>query len=845
MAYGQISPEKLATGRMDKNKWQKTGQSLHKTLVKDSLNPEVHYVMSLFFFTSRNPYFDIDSAHRYSIAASRVYGKATPKERERLKRVPLDSASLFALARGIDSAAFERTKQINTASGYQTFMDRYASARQLNAARELRDEVAFLDALKINTWKAYEGYMLQYPSSRRIGEAKERYERLLYEDKTNDGRLATFIKFHQQYPESRYRAEAEKNIFQLSTATGSAASFQWFLRYYPSGKFATRARNILFRLQQSDERSSTDRQWMTDSLREADRIAGSYWVPVIKSGLFGFIDSEGKEVMPPKYATVSEEYKCGDVTENVLLTSAGLVARSGKIIASGRLISAEHLGSGFLLVVSDSGKHVVHESGFAVSTVPMEGAQVVAGQFIALQKNKKWSIHSFGGQQLLAHAYDNVTAIDTIILLVKNGKKIVSTPYRVASKSRQQEFREDFVFDDIRRWGDEQYWVRNGALEGVIDANLKFVIPLDRQTLRKAPFGFVRGKEDRFFIKGLTKLENVPYKSVSERGGWIILESVNGAHSLYDRPLDRLDKGDSAWFQGRMAFLLAADSVKAFLPSGQRLTFQKDVPFRIEEFTDSSAWLILEEKKKKAVFDVASGIKLFTMEFDDIDAVGDGLFTVARAGKKGVVDESGKILVPIEYDAIVAIGNGSFSILKDKKFGWYDAKTRSLIKAVFERNIKPYNSKLHSAFKDGKYGFILPDGKPLNNFGWEEIQYWNDSLAWGKKNFQWILFDIQSQATKVDRIRNFEVIKDTPAEKIYLIRQDNAFGVISSRRGIVVPLLYSDIVNLGNRDIPLYFTERHIEEAGISVVVYYDQHGKIVRRQALETEEFEKIYCDN
>jgi hypothetical protein len=29
------------------------------------------------------------------------------------------------------------------------------------------------------------------------------------------------------------------------------------------------------------------------------------------------------------------------------------------------------------------------------------------------------------------------------------------------------------------------------------------------------------------------------------------------------------------------------------------------------------------------------------------------------------------------------------------------------------------------------------------------------------------------------------------------------------------------------------------------VVVYYDQHGTIIRRQALETDEFEKIYCEN
>jgi hypothetical protein len=114
-----------------------------------------------------------------------------------------------------------------------------------------------------------------------------------------------------------------------------------------------------------------------------------------------------------------------------------------------------------------------------------------------------------------------------------------------------------------------------------------------------------------------------------------------------------------------------------------------------------------------------------------------------------------------------------------------------------------------------------------------------------KKNFQWILLEISAYKTKLDRIRNFTVIKDSPLEKIFIVRQDNAFGVISSRHGVVVPIQYSDIVNLGSKEVPLYFTERNIEEAGISVVIYFDRFGKIIRKQAMDTEEFEKIYCDN
>ena len=193
---------------------------------------------------------------------------------------------------------------------------------------------------------------------------------------------------------------------------------------------------------------------------------------------------------------------------------------------------------------------------------------------------------------------------------------------------------------------------------------------------------------------------------------------------------------------------------------------------------------------------------------------------------------------------VVADVNRSYSLLKDKKFGWFDARTKVLIKATFDRNVKSYNREFRTAFKDKGYAFIRGDGKPAGLFEWEDVQYWTDSMAWVKKNFQWMLIDIRTGKPKWDRIRSFSFIQDTPHEKVCLVKQDNAFGVISNRRGLIVPMQYSDIINLGSKEIPIYFTERHIEEAGISVVVYYDRFGKIVRRQAMEGEEFERIVCE-
>jgi hypothetical protein len=89
------------------------------------------------------------------------------------------------------------------------------------------------------------------------------------------------------------------------------------------------------------------------------------------------------------------------------------------------------------------------------------------------------------------------------------------------------------------------------------------------------------------------------------------------------------------------------------------------------------------------------------------------------------------------------------------------------------------------------------------------------------------------------------MILNSIEERIIIVHQENAYGVISSRYGRVVPSTFSDIINIGSDEEPLYFAEKNIEEAGIYVVIYYDKQGKLLRRQVFEKEEYDEIYCED
>lgn len=393
----QISPEKFTAGHMDKGKWQKSEQTLRKALAKDTLNAEARYLLALYFYSPANPAPNLDSAFGYITSASSDF-RATPmKERERLKHVPLDSVLIARLAGKIDSAAFNKAKGLNTEASYQRFINLHVSAVLRSTAIELRDEVAFLEAQKTNTWFGYQNFITRHPDSHRKMEAQSRFDKLLFEDKTRSQKLSSYLQFIQQFPGSPYRRQAEKNIFEISTASGSPESFQWFIQNYPHSRWERVAKDIAYTLISGDQDSMFDISWKTDSLRHVELLNTSYWVPVFKSGLYGFIDQQGTDVMPPRFEHISDDYRCGDVKDPLLLTSQGLIARNGIVIWKAPILEKKDIGQGFVLVSTDSGKQVLHESGFRVGA-NAQNAKGLANRFIAVERNKKWAVYSLAGR---------------------------------------------------------------------------------------------------------------------------------------------------------------------------------------------------------------------------------------------------------------------------------------------------------------------------------------------------------------------------------------------------------------------------------------------------------------
>jgi len=837
----QPSAERMALNNLQKRKWEKARTKLVRAIRKDSLNATARYVFSTYYFTPENPAFQIDSAYSYTMKALNDYQISGQKQRDRMRRFPLDSAILVYRREQIDSAAFERAKRVNTEQAYIDFIDGFPLARQLERAYELRDEVAYIDALKENTYTSFLNYLNRYPNASRSPEARERYEKLLFEAKTKDRKLISYESFIDEYPRSPYRGEAELEVLEISTAAGSPADFSKFLKRYPTSKYYGRARNVLYYLLQEKDQIIPS-SLMNDSIRNLRSMEQDYLVPFLKDGKFGFMNSQGKEILKPFAEELEKEYRCGNISEELLVAENKILARNGAVIFKGEIDEVDDLDYGYLLIIGKKCATVLHKSGFVIENC-VQDAKVVAGAYVAIKMNNRWSLRTLLGRKLPLGEFDNIDGFDEVLVLKQSGKYKLVRRESIAKAADQGSPVYSRLFDEVRRWDGNMLWVRSGDMQGLLDMNLKERIPLGTKEILPSFFGAISKSAGTQKLWSAQTGESENFSQIRIQKPWVIVQQ-NSRWKIADKHLKVFTKSsyDSIYFVGAFCMAQSGDSLHAYVAHDRFIPVNRSARIQFLPGKDSVYFLLLDEGEKKTLFN-SKGERLFTVNYDRIEYAGENMFLAIRKEKRGLINLQGKPIVQPEYDAMGNIEYGTVPVLKDRKFGFFDLTYRKEIKPQYEKNVIRYNKHFLIAYKGGLAGLIDWNNKPVTSFEFEEIRFWNDSSALVKQNFQWMIYNFIEKKIVADKIKSFRWLRDAPEEKLMIVHQENNYGVISNKRGFVLPATYSDIVNLGSALKPLYFTEKHVEEASIYVVIYYDEAGKLLRRQVFEVDDYERIYC--
>lgn len=197
-------------------------------------------------------------------------------------------------------------------------------------------------------------------------------------------------------------------------------------------------------------------------------------------------------------------------------------------------------------------------------------------------------------------------------------------------------------------------------------------------------------------------------------------------------------------FNGNVAVVKVFNKYGIINKEGKELT-----PFKYDWiFNEGHQWIIVRNggtgsKKYGLIND--KGTELIPVEYDDIEVDSNSYLNVVRNNLSGLMDTSGrilipaeysklnikygvvvcyknnaygaltisgKIIVPFEYDNIIPAPDGNIAVLKQNKYGWVDYTGRQICKPNYD--FFGYFADGNSVFSTGgKYGFMDINGREI------------------------------------------------------------------------------------------------------------------------------------
>jgi len=241
------------------------------------------------------------------------------------------------------------------------------------------------------------------------------------------------------------------------------------------------------------------------------------------------------------------------------------------------------------------------------------------------------------------------------------------------------------------------------------------------------------------------------------------------------------------------------------------------VPVEYDKITDinfKNGFLVVKNGKAGIMRD--NGEMAVPLIYDDIIYFPrdlKNLYRVSLNKKWGVIDATGKRIIPTEYDFVYDI-EGYLGVRKDNLFGLFTADGKMICKPEyksFKRSVVRSENILY--VEKGKYYGIVINNKLLYEPIFKEIDLIHDTnnllypsewAEWGsKKNYLYVktdtkfgVFDEVKRAMVIPVEYDSIVQKFVSGKNIYIAaKKGKNYGVLNSDNSVVVPFVY-DYVNL-------------------------------------------------
>jgi len=140
-------------------------------------------------------------------------------------------------------------------------------------------------------------------------------------------------------------------------------------------------------------------------------------------------------------------------------------------------------------------------------------------------------------------------------------------------------------------------------------------------------------------------------------------------------------------------------------------TFPTSVSDYVKPIIDEPIWVLKDGKF--GVVDI-SGREVVPPKYDEVFPFEKGRAWVKLNGKYGMIDKNGKEVIPIKYDAVVVSDEGIIWVKIDDKWGIMDTSGKEISPPVYDYEaVTPFTNGVAWILKDNKWGLVDGSGKTV------------------------------------------------------------------------------------------------------------------------------------
>jgi hypothetical protein len=285
----------------------KAKQIFEKRLKKEQA--PASFGLAQIYFRNNNPFYNIDSAHRYIVQSIENYDLLKPKKQLKYQRFNFSMETATALRQEISNELFFRARQEDSESGYARFIADNFWATQVPYAVFLRDSCAFEFAAAASTSEAMQNFLDRYPTSAFEARAQDLFYRFQFEEQTRLGQEIDYANFIKEFPNNPYIVQADQKIFRFYEDKNSIKSYEKFIKIYPNSAYVAEAWIRLYRVFIRENglaflgvfKETYPTYPFMQELEQEISMMNAQLFPFVNNGKWGFMNHQGKVLIEPKF----------------------------------------------------------------------------------------------------------------------------------------------------------------------------------------------------------------------------------------------------------------------------------------------------------------------------------------------------------------------------------------------------------------------------------------------------------------------------------------------------------------------------------------------------------------